>query len=192
MPPPFLVYVIGCTNVGKSTLLNYAAAQPGVGLVEVGKMMRAKYPPEHFQGQSNPTHTAAEAWQMYLDGVARHTAAGAQLILIDGQPRDRTQTLELLATRGVRRMFLHLWAPEEVRRGRAELRDAGRPDLLELSRRRMLNDPPQVYDVLSRLHASTEIVHTVDTSDVRYSVDAQFAALAYLARKYRESDGGGA
>lgn len=182
MPLPYLVYVIGPTNAGKSTLLNYAATQPDVGLVEVGKMMRAKYPPEHFKGQSNPAHTAAEAWQMYLDGVHAHTVDPKLLVLIDGQPRDREQTSKILGERRPR-LFLHLWAPEDVRRARAELRDAGHPGKLELSLQRMTNDPPQLYDVLSRLHAAGEVLHTVDTSSDRYTVDAQFAALSYLAKR---------
>lgn len=162
---PILVYVIGPTNAGKSTFLAHVGKFKHVGLVEVGKMMRAKYPPSHFAGQSNPAHTAAEAWQMYLDGVEAHKAAGKSGIYIDGQPRDTKQTLELLRVPYRNRVFLHLWAPLEVRQARAEARDKDDPAKLELSRQRLVNDDPQVYNVVSRLEAShSERVVHVDTS----------------------------
>lgn len=101
MPSPTILYVMGATNAGKSSLLAAMAEvhRARVALVEVGKAMRAKYldpasphyQPDYFRGQAAPEHTQAEAWSMHLAGIASGVAAGAELILVDGQPRDVPQ-----------------------------------------------------------------------------------------------------
>lgn len=75
-----LIFVIGATNAGKSTLIS-AAKEVGCGTVEVGKMMRAKYPPEYFQGQAAPTKTQGEAMQMMMDGIEQVRAQGPGMCL---------------------------------------------------------------------------------------------------------------
>ena len=70
-----LVFVIGATNAGKSTLIN-AARELGCCVVEVGKMMRAKYPPEYFKGSAAPEHTDKESWGMLLDGLEQAKLQG--------------------------------------------------------------------------------------------------------------------
>lgn len=168
-----ICYVIGPTNSGKSTFLHFAGVQPGVGLIEIGKMMRAKYPPDYFQGQCNPAHTAVEAWQMFEDKVDEYTAAGKTLLFADGQPRDVKQTYAVMR-RVETRCFLHLYAPSDVRTARAIHRDQHDPAKLELSMQRLVSDDQQVYAVLSRLLAAGETVFTHDTSRPEFSLPQVF------------------
>jgi hypothetical protein len=168
--PPLMVYVIGPTNAGKTTLLNLCVLDPRIVTVEVGKMMRAKYPPSHFQGQNNPKHTADEAWQMYLDGVQRGIDnPECKLTVCDGQPRDVKQTEDVIADKRFHKLFVHLWAPDEVRERRAEARDFDSPEALALSKARLVNDIPSNYGVLVRLLNAKETVWSYDTSAASYS-----------------------
>jgi predicted kinase len=157
---PVIVYVIGATNAGKSTLMDAVRQDTTQGTIEVGKLMRAKYPPEHFAGQSNPAHTAAEAWQMYLDGLAAAEAAGKQAVWCDGQPRDMKQLLEVTSA-STQRIFVHLWAPAEIREERARARDAADPAKLALSLERLNGDLPALYNILTTLLLLDEIVVNV-------------------------------
>jgi hypothetical protein len=174
--PAFLAYVIGPTNSGKSTLMDLANKDPRIGTIEVGKYMRAKYPPSYFKGQGNPKHTADEAWQVYEDQLAAHEAAGKILILADGQPRDTKQAHQVLAdTRHEdSRVFIHMWAPTEVLLERAHRRDGADPERLALSTARLVSDMPAVYNVLSILLGAGKIapiVH-VDTSQAAYRAES--------------------
>jgi adenylate kinase family enzyme len=129
-----LIFVMGPTNVGKGTLLAAASKIPHVGLVEVGKMMRAKYldpkspfyDPDHFKGQAAPKHTQAEAWQMMLDGIEAAKAAKKLVIFIDGQPRDVEQAQKCaFELEGYDKRFISLHADHDIRLRRAILRDGG-------------------------------------------------------------------
>lgn len=88
-----LVFVMGPTCAGKSSLLRLMKDRhpDKVGLVEVGKALRAKYPVDYFKGHNNPDHTAQEAWDLCVSEVERHTKEGKVIIVIDGQPRSPTQ-----------------------------------------------------------------------------------------------------
>ncbi len=183
---PLMVYVIGPTNAGKTTLMNMCVLDPRITTIEVGKMMRAKYPPEHFQGQNNPAHTAVEAWQMYLDGVQEgHNNPQCRMIVCDGQPRDSKQTEAVLADKAHFKLFLHLWAPDNVRAERAEKRDFGSPALLELSRARLVNDIPANYNVLVRLLNAQEKVWSVDTNHPDYSAQEMLKTLLAQSHNHR-------
>lgn len=186
---PKLFFVMGMTNAGKSTLIDAVKTIPDLGTVEVGRMMRAKYPPEHFAGQDAPKHTATEAWQMMLDGIDAHRYKKA--IFIDGQPRDVEQ-----ATRSVALAKFHNWdseylilaAPHEVRLARAISRDGKDlpetirnalisggpvdlskvPSALELALKRMTNDYKSNYNVLAELarHGIAPTwIHTDESAD---------------------------
>ena len=152
-----LIFVMGATNVGKTTFMDLCRGYPRqVGLVEVGKLMRAKYPPEHFKGSGAPAHTQVEAWQMMTDGIAAHAAGtdphvpSVGVVVIDGQPRNVEQTQWALAMPNPK-VFLHLWCPPDVRQDRAQKRDAADPAKLELSMRRMIDDPRVLYDCLTMI-----------------------------------------
>ena len=172
MKPPTL-YIIGPTNSGKSTFLKAILAEhgPRIGLIEVGKVLRAKYPSEYFKGLNNPAHTAVEAWKIFTDSWDAYAAFGKEVIITDGQPRDTKQTLAVIerGVSGERQAFIHLWAPLEIRRARAELRDLGNEAALELSRQRLVNDEPANYNVLCMLLAANRCVVTPDTSAPGYT-----------------------
>lgn len=182
-----LLFVIGPTNAGKSTFLQKAkAAWPEVGLVEVGKMMRAKYPPEHFQGQAAPAHTQVEALQMMMDGIKAAEAAGCPMALIDGQPRDMDQLKLILGMRDKYMIaFLHLWAPLEERERRARERDKDNPAKLELSLARMKNDPPMIYEIFSTVITTPCVAATRNTSqDGGNVLDCLDNVRLYFKRKH--------
>jgi hypothetical protein len=187
-----LFFVIGATNAGKSTFLSDAAYGYGnrIGLVEVGKLMRMKYPPSHFKGQSNPKHTAVEAWQMMVDGVERAKQDMKHLILVDGQPRDIQQTHDIINNYiyhndDLNCAVIHLYAPLEVRQQRAMERDGSDKEKLELSLARLHNDMAPLYDVLALLHeCAPERLITFNTSKTAYRPNqALGSALQWLTER---------
>lgn len=169
---PLLVYVTGMTNAGKSTFLDAHREDPRHAFVEVGKALRAKYPPSHFAGKCNPAHTAAEAWAIYLAGVAQAEAREeVAFVFIDGQPRDAIQIEAVLADRerAGRRIFLHLWAPERTLRERAQRRDGADAERLALSMARLTNDVAPNYLTVCRLLSAGERVIIADTTAPSYN-----------------------
>jgi len=182
-----LVFVIGPTNAGKGTFLDAAKRwDDRVGLVEVGKMMRAKYldpksphyDPDHFKGQAAPKHTAVEAWQMMLDGIRNNEENGKSVILVDGQPRDIEQCERIHQRYEVgippdldwTVTFAHIYAPEALRWERAQARDANDPAKLALSKARLQGDAVGLYEVMTRLiHYRSNVVTLINDGQV--SVD---------------------
>ena len=164
-----LIFVIGPTNAGKGCFLETCKAMypDAVGLVEVGKQMRAKYldpvsphyDPDHFKGEAAPASTAVEAWQMMLDGIGANK--DCPVVLIDGQPRDIKQCKDILSTY-TNAEFVHVYAPVEVRQVRAELRDTGDEAKLALSRARMNTDAIKLYEILTRLINAGQRVHSLN------------------------------
>jgi adenylate kinase family enzyme len=179
-----LIFVIGPTNAGKGTFLEAAKRwDDRVGLVEVGKMMRAKYldpksphyDPDHFKGQAAPKHTAVEAWQMMLDGFRACQEQRKTIVLVDGQPRDIEQcerihqqfevgvppTLDVTVT------YAHIYAPEALRWERAQARDGSDPAKLALSKARLQGDAVGLYEVMTRLiHYRSHVVTLVNDGKV--------------------------
>ncbi len=90
-----IVYLMGCTCAGKGTFIDFVQAQQAkhIGFVQVGKMFRAKYPPEYFKGQAAPAHTQKEATDMCLQGIKDNIDAGKEIVIVDGQPRSDDQVL---------------------------------------------------------------------------------------------------
>lgn len=170
-----LIFVIGPTNAGKGTLLEAMKRVGGdrVGLVEVGKMFRAKYldpasphyQPDYFKGQAAPSHTANEAWWMMVEALAASVAEKREVILVDGQPRDTQQCEQIHQQYEINPAFdvryAHVYATEEVRRERATKRDAGDAAKLALSFARMQGDAIKLYEVLSRLISYGSSVATI-------------------------------
>lgn len=163
-----LIFVMGATNVGKTSFMDCARGYAAIGLVEVGKLMRAKYPPDYFKGQGAPAHTQTEAWQMMTDGIAAHAAGtdphgpSVSAVLIDGQPRNVEQTQWALKMPNPK-VFLHLWCPPDVREERARKRDAADPAKLELSLKRLVDDPRTLFDCLTMIRLHTNEPDHVDT-----------------------------
>jgi hypothetical protein len=168
---PTLYFVIGVTNSGKTSLVDAAAALPDVGLIEVGKVLRAKYPPEYFKGSGNPEHTAKEAWQIFEDGIAQACKDKKRAVFISGQPRDCGQlraTEEYLYAYDC--WFYHLFATRSELERRARARDANNPAALELSLARLKSDPPSVLEIVSLIHSNwPNRIVSVDTSAPDFS-----------------------
>lgn len=183
MKEHYLLFVIGPTNAGKGEFLNAFAGlgDVHVHLVEVGKLMRAKYldpasphyDPDHFKGEAAPTHTAKEAWQMMEDGIAAGVKAGAEFILVDGQPRDIEQCNMIIDQyengEDFTVEYVHIYASEAIRRERAMKRDAGDEAKLKLSLSRLSGDMPKLYEVLTRLINNGSRVHTIN-NDYQYPI----------------------
>lgn len=163
-----LVFVMGPTCAGKSTLFDYVRKHaPHIGLVEVGKMFRAKYPPSYFQGQAAPAHTREEAWQMCEGAIREHAAAGKLHVLVDGQPRsiDQVEACFTKLADFPRKLFVYLdpGLEERTRRlvGRFKLPEE--QEAFELGRQRLTNDISTYEVVLAELARRTQEVHTFDT-----------------------------
>ena len=155
-----LIFVMGPTNAGKTRLME-AAKAAGHGTVEVGKLLRAKYPPSYFEGQAAPKKTQVEAWSLMLEGIREADNQGLDLCFIDGQPRDMQQAAESLGL-PYPKDYILIWAPADVRRERAVARDSADPAKLELSLRRLETDLLTGYDVLAYIgcHATIRFFDT--------------------------------
>ncbi len=174
-----LVFTVGPTNAGKSTLMDVAKATPRAGTVEVGRLMRAKYPPSHFKGEGAPKHTQVEAWQMMVDGITASVAAGNVVTFVDGQPRD-TQQADDIYDQYVKSLlydvhFLHLTCPEDIRETRRVARDGGDAEKDALSKARMTTDYRSLYNVFTCLQDNGLRVNVEDTSTPTYDPVAEVA-----------------
>lgn len=180
-----IVFTVGPTNAGKSTLMDVAKATPRVGTVEVGRLMRAKYPPSHFKGEGAPKHTQVEAWQMMVDGIAASVAAGNAVTFVDGQPRDVQQANDIVAQYVNNPLyevfFLHLTCPEDIREQRRVARDGGDPEKDALSKARMVTDYRSLYNVFTRLQDNGVSVNVEDTSSPEYKPETEVSDWLYIA-----------
>lgn len=153
---PNVAFIMGTTCSGKSTFLDFAEnLHPDrVGTINVGQMMRAKYPPEHFEGSAAPDHTEIEAWSMFTYALKGHIQAGKELILTDGQPRSHKQVQwaihdlhEYLCVFDYVLFDCH----KQERRRRLTNRFPNDPSSLELGEKRLTNDMVMYYVVLAEL-----------------------------------------
>lgn len=172
----YIVPIMGTTCAGKSTLINKARARnnPKIGLVEIGKILRAKYPPEFFKGQAAPAHTQEEAWNLCFDAVNKHLEVGCELILIDGQPRDLRQLATMMkdpwpGLYQVWYVLLHASMEERERRARQDRADT--QGNLDLALARIKNDMVNYYDILVHLHFYDKPLTVYMTDHEQYTPD---------------------
>jgi adenylate kinase family enzyme len=168
----YIIYVVGATNTGKTTLLEKVKEKwpELVHLIQVGKILRSKYPPEYFEGQAAPSKTQEEAIQLVLDGIK--AGENKQFILVDGQPRDTTQADTLCQLPTFRdQIIIELVAPREIRVKRAEARDTG--SKLELSLQRMDKDILCTHEVISVDTSLEEYDPTIMFSDIIQQIEGQ-------------------
>jgi len=177
--PLVVAFVMGGTCAGKSTLLAYAkrTAPERVGLVEVGKLLRAKYPPDYFDGEAAPKHTQKEAWELFLSKTAeRMRNPEIDLILVDGQPRDVDQACGIIGLnfdsyRPVWKRFLYLYAPRDIQEERAAARhlshstagDLKERSAYDLAMDRIENDRRAYCDVLVTLVSNNVPVQVIES-----------------------------
>lgn len=177
-----LFCIMGPTCAGKSTLLQQVQERQNesVGVVEVGKVLRDKYPPSYFEGQGAPKKTREEAWDICVSGIVHNWLAGRHQILIDGQPRSLDQVHQMagILTHLRRRLdadqmphnvditYIYLYCHEEVSMMRASKRDGNSPEKLNLALKRIDNDRQRNHDIiLEFLKHNTPLV-VVDTSRI--------------------------
>ena len=187
-----LLFILGATGCGKSTLLKASqeTMPNSVGLVEVGKKLRAMYPPDYFQGSAAPKHTQQLAMKLCDEGIQECISQGKSIVLIDGQPRNPEQAhivIEKYASRidslRYNCRFLHLFATTEKRRERLIKRDGAKPDVLALAMSRLTGDLPALYEVLSiLLDFDTSRVLTYNTNNSNYDSENVLRSLMIFAR----------
>lgn len=175
-PRAYLYFVIGATCAGKGTLLDAMAKLGGdkVKLVQVGKVLRQRYHPDHFKGSAAPEHTQVEAWQIVEDGIKDNDKCRA--IFIDGQPRDKKQLSTVVADYFIEgpytASFIHVWENKNTREERAVKRFEGDPASLKLALDRMhssTQDSIKLYEILSEILISDlPIKHIHSHSQVDY------------------------
>lgn len=165
-----LVCITGATNSGKSSLVSYLGKRHDVGLIEIGKILRKKYPPSYFKGQQQPKHTEAEVLQLLADLIDKHVNNGVRFIVVDGQPRSLDQ-LGVFERAKLPKLYIHLFSPEKVRIDRIKKRDGNNAEALALSMTRLNGDIPSVYEILLRTLMSGGAVRIYDTSSSAYSFD---------------------
>lgn len=155
-----IIGVCGATNSGKSTFIEALAQKLDAEVVSVGKILRAKYPPEYFQGQCNPAATAQEALSLMSEAIEKTTR---KHVILDGQPRGLDQAQWLSKYRDI--FIVHIWVPPEEREARARVRDTGAA--LELSLSRVKNDATVMFDVMAycSLHFLNCTLDGTDTTD---------------------------
>lgn len=167
-----VIFIMGPTNTGKTYFINKVKEYThNIYPVMIGKILRAKYPPDYFEGQAAPAKTDNEAWNIMVEEIKK--AHNQDMIpLVDGQPRNQQQlnwvfeklSEELFNTKCSLNYCgaIHLWAPRDKRIKRAQERDTD-TKALELSMKRMDGDVFTLYDLWLQIERS-QIKTTVLTS----------------------------
>lgn len=152
-----LVFVIGPTNSGKTTLVESLRKESlGASSIHVGRLLREKHPPEFFEGQGNPPHVHKEAMRLLFEQLREKLLSPAvDVIYIDGQPRtvEQVEAIEDFVVawgQPLRLTYLVLNADDETIRRRAASRDASQA-AIELSIKRITNDKCDLHDVIHHL-----------------------------------------
>lgn len=169
-----IVFVMGSTCAGKSTLIEQAVKQYGplVRTCLIGKELRARHPPEYFRGLAAMPETEPEVREIFSNRLTEFMEDDrAGYLLCDGIPRLPTQvefiSRELDRARhaydqriDARFIVLHADANEIDRR--AHERDCGAN--LELTLSRIKTDKLLGYDTLISVVKEYD-VSAVDTSN---------------------------
>ena len=149
-----LIFFLGPTNVGKTTLIDYSIKEFGAAGIFVGRVLRAKHGEDFFQGQAAPDCTKVESLQIMDDEIQEAIKNNKELILIDGQPRSDDQLQHILKKYIVTKTnhnvipgFLLLHCSNEIRRERMLKRDLT-PEKKKLAEQRFFGDLPQVHKVV--------------------------------------------
>lgn len=145
-----IYYAFGVTCAGKDTLMDRAQElYPNlVGLVNVGKEFRKRYPPEYFQGKGAMLHTEREAIEIFETQLAEQRK-DKKIIFVSGQPRMVAQIKETIGKYSGTILWLHV--SDETLKQRLEKRFVGDPGSYQLSLKRLSNDRIQLFDVVFEL-----------------------------------------
>ena len=150
-----ILHLLGCNSVGKTTIMRAFCnfEFENVAAVSVGQLLRAKYPPEYFQGQMAPEHTEQEALQLYCDFVTNSIANGKKLIVIDGQPRSISQIdgVHNFPGNKITHKYVLIHADYKLREARVVKRDEQNQSALDLAQKRLMNDFRSTYEIMIEL-----------------------------------------
>ena len=150
-----ILSVIGVTCSGKSTFIDYCVKEFGdiVFPVQIGKILRAKYPPEYFEGLGAMAKTSAEVSQLLRRAITEFAQSDKVVMLLDGVPREASQVplLQQLATdSGILGIYcLHLQCSDDILRQRAEASRSGAS--LDLALARITNDKIMYEKVVPKI-----------------------------------------
>lgn len=184
----YLVSVLGVTASGKTTFIDFAKKQcPDlVRSVNIGQILRAKYPPSYFEGKDSMPKTEQEVQEILEDYVREFNSSESEVLLIDGQPRTIHQIdfLEHLIDKykldGIQYVWVDCLDAEREKRGTKRSKTE---DELELFNARKVGDKISVFEVLFSLLDRMDTVVTCDTSS--YDVSAEFLwTLRYVMGKW--------
>lgn len=148
-----LFYVMGVTCVGKDYMIEYAQRTypDKVGIVQVGKEFRRRYPPEFFQGKGAMKSTEDEAFNIFVELL--NAAQDKKYVFVSGQPRLESQVDRIMRPYPGEVIWLH--APDDLLQERIITRFPEGSEKWEEARKlsfdRINNDKKQLYDVLFRL-----------------------------------------
>lgn len=156
-----IIYVLGATCSGKSTFVAEAAKfSDEFGIVQVGKELRRRHPPEYFQGKGAMDFTEKEVEEIFTEGVQAAIDANKIAVFVDGNPRSYDQ-LYLLGKFHEREVFWWLHADElQVRDW---LRDRFPEDVAsrELAEQRLTNDCVQLMPLLHELVSRRKSIRAI-------------------------------
>jgi adenylate kinase family enzyme len=145
-----ILFLMGTTCSGKSTVTEELAKYKGVRVVQIGKELRAKYGENYFNGQASPAHVEDEAMEIYLQNVDMAIAEGAALLVVDGQPRNPSQASYLQSyLAGYKKHFVILHSDRSEREARALKSRNGASQELALSR--LSNEYEDSYETVLKL-----------------------------------------
>lgn len=159
-----IVFIIGSTNSGKTTLIKKLCEDTCFNPVMIGQELRKLYPPSFFEGQAAPSKTDNLAFDIMRKKIME-SLDNNQIPLIDGQPRNNVQyelCKEYFENHDCR--FINLWASREQRIVRSKNRDKNNEEKLKLSIARIDNDSIILYDIISRLLIDNYNVRSFDTN----------------------------
>lgn len=155
-----IIFVMGLTCSGKTTMIEAVQKFYPVGLIQVGKEMRRRHPPEYFKGLGAMDETEDEVWGIFLEQLASH--ADKEVILVDGQPRSVTQVEKCIdLVRDREKVFVWLATPVDEIKKRAEARDDSEA-AKELTMQRIVNDS-RMYAGVKEYLSITEKIHDIQT-----------------------------
>lgn len=157
-----LYYVLGTTCAGKDWFMEKAQElyPEDVGLVQVGKEFRRRYPPGYFQGSASPLHTEQEALNIFEEQL--DLVRDKRIVFVAGQPR-RVSQIDPTINK-YQGQVLWIYAEEELLKERAHSR-TNDPAVTHLSLCRITNDKVQLFDVLYHLMAQEHAIIPIHTKD---------------------------